>query len=135
MSIAGPTVSVRIATNFPAFKSGFYVVEVVVSTPESSAIALPKCAGHERACPFQSNVLTDALDCDGLCHPGLYTMTVAVYSHSDGTRLPQSPSYLAWVGGESGKNLSGHPLARGDPRYPGSLFLTTVVQVRRTSYD
>jgi hypothetical protein len=134
LSINGPLVTVNVTTNFPSFKSGYYVAEIIVTTPESAAIHLPKCAGHERACRLDSNAITDIIDCDGICHPGTYTVVASVFSHNDGTRMAQSPSYIAWVGGESGKNLAGHPLAVVDPMYAGSTYLRKEVNFQRLSY-
>jgi hypothetical protein len=134
LSISGSIVSVRVETNFPAFKSGYFTAVVLVSTPESAAIPLPKCPGHEGACRLESNVLADTLDCDGLCHPGDYTISISVFSHGDPARLEQSASYLAWVGGESGANLRGSVLALDDPQHPGSLYLRKVVSLHRSSY-
>jgi hypothetical protein len=134
LSVHGPTVDIRVSTNFPAFKSNYYIAEIVASTPESVAISLPKCARHERACNMSSNTLTDALDCDGVCHPGIYTLVVSVFAHNDGTRIPQSTSFLAWVGGESGTNLAANPQARPDPLYPASTCLKKEVRLERTAY-
>jgi hypothetical protein len=133
LSIAGAIVSVHVDTNFPIFKSGYYVTEMMLANPESASIPMPKCGTHDGMCRMESNVLDDKIDCDGICHPGDYLLTVTACSAGD-SRMEQSPSYVAWVGGPTGKNLSGNPLAITDPKHPEAQCLRKVVTLTRTSY-
>lgn len=128
LRISGSAINLAVHTNFPAFKSHFYIATVLVTLPTGETANPPKC-DTVGTCRFDSDDFSDTVQCIGSCPTGDYSLVINIYSHSDALRAAQSTSYVLWVGGESGASLFGNPLARGDPEHPDGQYLRKVVYI------